>query len=110
MADEREEIGWAVVEQLGHKKMAGYVQEVELAGSGFLRVDVYTLDLDAGVVATQFIQPSSVYCITPTIEELARTFGDRARPAPVARYELPAAVPAGRDDEPDEDDVDDLDY
>jgi hypothetical protein len=32
--------GWAIVELMGHRRLAGYVQEVELAGAGMLRLDV----------------------------------------------------------------------
>jgi hypothetical protein len=31
---------WCVVELLGHRRLAGYVQEVQLAGTGFLRLDI----------------------------------------------------------------------
>jgi hypothetical protein len=39
MADEPFE-GWAIVELMGHRRLAGYVREVELAGAGMLRLDV----------------------------------------------------------------------
>jgi hypothetical protein len=40
MSDERFK-GWAILELMGgHRRLAGYVQEVELAGHGMLRVDV----------------------------------------------------------------------
>lgn len=35
--------GWTLVEQLGHKRLAGYVRSVEIAGAGMLRVDVPAL-------------------------------------------------------------------
>lgn len=87
MSDDKQELGFCVVEQLGHKKLAGYVTEVELAGAGFLRVDVYPLEGDA--VATQYIAPSSLYALTPTTESMCRCLGERLRPAPVSRWELP---------------------
>lgn len=56
---------WAFLELMGHRKLAGYVQEAEIASGKFLRVDV----TDAGGQAiTQFYRPEAVYCITPTTE------------------------------------------
>ena len=67
-----------------------------VAGKSFIRIDVHTShknpDLYDGEVeehvATQFYSPDAVYCLTPSTEELCREMGDRARPAPVRRYEL----------------------
>ena len=111
MSEERFE-GWAILELMGHRRLAGYVREVELAGSGMLRLDVP--DEEDGdktceecgansadgcicepalgpVQATQFYSPSAVYCLTPTTEQLARDVARRARPQPVTRFELPPA-------------------
>ena len=76
---------WAVIELMGHRRLAGFLAEQQIAGAGFLRLDVHDAD---GAVATQFYSPSSVYAITPTTEEIARKLGARARPMPVTRYEL----------------------
>lgn len=38
MADQ--EIGWAILELMGHRRLAGYVSEQEIAGAAFIRVDV----------------------------------------------------------------------
>lgn len=73
--------GWFVVEMMGHRKLAGYVREVTVAGAGLLRVDVPG-DEAAGVQpATQFYPPSAIYCLTPTTEEIARTAARSWRPA-----------------------------
>lgn len=93
---------WTVLELMGHRRLAGYVTEQEIAGHGYLRLDVH--DADRPVV-TQFYSPSAVYCMTPTTEEIARGLGARLRPAPVSRYELEPPGPrepdpwdCGRDD------------
>lgn len=39
MADETYE-GWAILELMGHRRLAGYVREVELAGTGMIRLDI----------------------------------------------------------------------
>lgn len=91
-----EAIGWAILELMGHRRLAGYVTEQDIAGQGFLRLDVFEGDGDQPAV-TQFYSPSAVYCITPTTQEIARA-ATRA-PAPVSRWELAAPE---REDEPDD--------
>ena len=109
--------GWAIVELMGHRRLAGHVTEQEVAGHGFLRLDVHDAE---GTVATQFYSPSAVYCLTPTTEEIARGLAARLRPAPVHAYELEAPKPrdpwtdlpldgSEPDDEEDEDRDDDED-
>lgn len=82
--------GWSILELMGHRRLAGYVSEQEVAGQGFLRLDVFTI-VPGPAVATQFYSPSAVYCLTPTTEEIARAIGAKATPAPVSRWELPPA-------------------
>lgn len=86
---------WAIVELMGHRRLAGYLTEQQIGGAGFLR-----LDIPGEPAATQFYAPGSVYCITPTDEATARKVAALGRPAPVQRWELPAA-PAD-DVEPDD--------
>ena len=76
---------------MGHRRLAGLVSRVEVAGFGMLRLDVP--GRDEGTVATQYYSPSSLYCLTPTTEEVARGFATRNRPAPVARFELDPPPP-----------------
>jgi hypothetical protein len=92
--------GWAIIELMGHRRLAGHVTEQQIAGAGFLRLDVHDSD---GTVATQFYSPSSVYCLTPTTEDIARSLAAKLRPAPVHRFELePPARPASYDDDLDD--------
>lgn len=100
--------GWAVVELMGHRRLAGYVKQVEQYGAVMLRLDVPEVDGRGAV--TQFYGGGSVYCLTPTTEEIVRAVCRKDHPAPVSRYELPAPKPAPvptYDDEPDYDDDDD---
>ncbi len=78
---------WAIVELMGHRRLAGYLREVEIAGRGFLR-----LDIPGEATATQLYNPASVYAITPTSEETARRVAALSQPAPVQQWELPAAI------------------
>jgi len=89
--------GWAIVELMGHRRLAGHVSEQQIAGTAFLRLDVHDPD---GEVVTQFYAPNAVYCITPTTEELARKLGEKARPQPVTRYELEPAPDPWSDEPP----------
>ena len=115
MADPYE--GWAIVELMGHRRLAGYVTEREIAGQPFLRLDIAGPphpedDEDDGPAValkggfeggvTQFYSPQAVYCITPTTQDIAVAIGRRSRPAPVQRFELepprrPVSVPDGDD-------------
>lgn len=92
--------GWAIVELMGHRRLAGKVSEATIAGAAMLR-----LDIPCEPPVTQYYGGSSIYCLTPTTEEIAVALAKRMRPEPVQRWELlpPAApeVPRG-DDEDDE--------
>ena len=98
--------GWTILELLGHRRLGGYVTEVNIAGAGFLRIDVPG---PAGSpVATQFYPPGSVYCLTPVAETMARAVALRNQPEPVSRWELPASAQrtaSAGDDGGDQDDV-----
>lgn len=106
--------GWAIVELMGHRKLAGHVSEVTIAGAAMLRLDV-----PSDPPVTQFYGGSAIYCITPTTEELARKVAAASRPTPVHAYGLPAPPPTAqeiedsiegldgnRDGEPDDDEFD----
>lgn len=83
--------GWAVLELMGHRKLAGKVTEAEIAGKGFIRLDVPG---EEGTLATQFYSPGSLYCLTPVTEAVARALAKRYQPEPVSRYELPQLTEA----------------
>lgn len=81
-AESQEAFGeWVILELMGHRRLAGWLTEQEIAGRGFLRLQMED--------ATQFYSPAAVYCITPTSEELARKVAAATRPAPISRWELP---------------------
>lgn len=86
--------GWAILELMGHRRLAGYVRPVEIAGAGMLRIDVPGDGSEA--VATQYYSPSSLYCLTPTTEAIARTVAKSSRPQPAHRWELAPAPEADR--------------
>ena len=81
---------WVILEIMGHKKVAGLLSEVVIAGTPFLRMDIPS---NEGFQATQYYRPDAVYCISPVEEEVARRLGSRLIEIdpPVRRYELPPA-------------------
>lgn len=89
-----EVIGWAILELMGHRRLGGYVRPVEVAGKGFLRIDVPTTDTNnenGPWSATQLYSPDAVYCITPTTMSMAKAAANANRIEPVSRWELPQA-------------------
>lgn len=80
---------WALVELMGHRRMAGRVSEVVQYGVPMLRVAVFVGDAPEPAL-TQDYGGSSIYCLTPVDEETARRFSLYSRPEPIQRWELPA--------------------
>ncbi len=78
---------WAIVEIMGHQRIAGRVSEETIAGASYLRVDVPQVeDLKA---FTKYFGTSAIYAITPVSEEIARAMVLRFQERPVQEYELP---------------------
>ena len=114
---------WAILELMGHAQLAGKVTEVQLAGKGFLRVEVPEVrakrrgfygspDTETIIPAfSQLIAPDSIYRITPTTEANASAAAQQytvrplgqAEPAIVRQLE---AAADDRDDEPEADEFD----
>lgn len=126
--------GWAIVEMLGHKRIAGYLSEQAIGGGAMLRIDVpetksgsvpsrWDADTSPDTAAySKFVGIGSIYAITPCTEDVARKAArviERSNsPIPL---ELPVPpqlsagnaqdaelVPAGHDDDDDEDFFDDV--
>jgi hypothetical protein len=80
---------WAVVELFGHQRIAGLVREQEIAGHGFLRVDVPG---DDGAIAfSRMYGTAAIYSITPVSE--ARRAASAIRTEPLSVYMAPALTP-----------------
>jgi hypothetical protein len=77
---------WAIVELFGHKKMAGKVSEQDIAGTGFIRIDVPAVN--GSKAFTKFLGPSSIYGITPVDEEHATAAASAWNPIPVDNYDM----------------------
>jgi hypothetical protein len=82
---------WAIVELMGHVKIAGRVTEEERFGAKLGRVDIPNGD----TFVTQYFNGSSLYRLTPTTEEIARSVAKSNQPSPVYRWELPESKQIG---------------
>jgi hypothetical protein len=91
MADKTEGMfeGWVIMEVMGHRKLGGYLHEETVCGKAMARLDV--VNTEGMPLVTQYYNPDSIYCITPTTQEVATAFGANHKPEPVTRWELPAA-------------------
>lgn len=77
---------WAILELMGHRRLAGLVREQTIGSASFIRIDVF-IDGDEAI-ASQFYNPLAVYCMTPVGEDLARQIAKKDQPRPVSRWEL----------------------
>lgn len=116
---------WAVVELLGHQRMAGFVRQVSLGGDVLLRVDVpevkhayqpYGGPAEERTIAafTRFVSPKALYALNPCTEEFARAAAAQFLSKPVELYSLsPSSLPAlpapSSLDDPDDFDIPDED-
>ncbi len=91
MSGDERPIGWAVLELLGHRRLAGYVASGDVAGTPFL--DVTTPSGEASV--RTLVAHQAVYAITPCTEETARAAAasEAMRPGPVTPWEIAPRSP-----------------
>ncbi len=77
---------WGILELMGHRRLAGKLMETNIAGGAFLRIDIPAKE---GKQSSQFYSPASIYCITPTTEEIARAIAINNQPEPAYKWEFP---------------------
>lgn len=96
---------WCVLSLMGHKRLAGKVSETNIAGHGFLRIDLP--DKEGNIVNTEFYSPTSVYSIQPISKEVAIAVASQFSTPPVTKWEvknlLPPAPPIEIPDDGDDD-------
>lgn len=95
---------YALVDIMGHKKVAGYVTEEVIFGKAMVRIDVPEIppapaerwySARPGLPGfTQYYGPESIYCITPTTEEAVTRLASELRVEPIANYDPHRAIPA----------------
>ena len=105
---------WAIVELMGHVKIAGRLTEEERFGAKMGRLDI---PLSEGDFVTQYFGGGSVYRITAVTEEVARRVAKASGDvAPVRPWDYPKSLPSAAemdsvlDAEGTEDNDDDSSY
>ncbi len=68
--DDAQAASWAIVELMGHRKLAGLVSEETKFGTAMLRIDVPAIGDIAAF--TQYYGGTSIYAMTPCSEQVAR--------------------------------------
>lgn len=86
----------AIVELMGHVRLAGHATEATIAGAGFVRVEIP--NEDGTVKAVKLCSPQSIYAITPCDEETARAAANPPRFTFPTLSQLEARTAAGLDD------------
>lgn len=94
---------WAIVELMGHVRLAGRLTEEERFGSKMGRLDIPTADS----FVTQWFGGGSVYRITPVTEAVARDVAKRNTPSPVSPWDYPKTLIGHNTPERDDDFGDD---
>jgi hypothetical protein len=109
MSDQEPFTGWAVIDILGHQRIAGQVREQTIAGAAMLRCDIPPDGDYPG--ETVFQSPGSIYSIRPCTEQVARIVAKTCRPAQITRWDLPPELrkllPGGTAQVADDDPYDD---
>ncbi|TQV85217.1 acetyltransferase [Exilibacterium tricleocarpae] len=93
---------WAIVELMGHQRMAGWVTEQQVGGTNFVRVDVPAAGDNPAF--TRLLGSSAIYAINPVTQEIATAAANAYKSAPISAYELPRQPYSGRSLESDCDD------
>jgi len=88
---------WAILELMGHRRLAGRITEQTIGGASFLRLDIP--GNGERKAFTQFYSGQAVYCITPTTEAVARMIAASSCVEPVTPYEVRLAIETQPPDE-----------
>lgn len=105
---------WCILEIMGHNTFAGLLSEITIGGASFIRIAIP--ETSAGPAFDKIFGASSVYCITPVTEDVARATASRLRQEPIRPWDLPddwkakfaqPALPSGQGDTYEDEDWDD---
>ncbi len=77
---------WAILEVMGHVRLAGYVSEESIAGQAMIRIDVPARENVPEF--TRYFGASSIYSLSPVTEEVARSVASRCDTVPVRSFDL----------------------
>jgi hypothetical protein len=77
---------FAVVEMMGHRKIAGAIKQSELAPGALIRVDVF--GANGEVERTEHVGSSAIYDITICSEQTAKAAAIAHNPQPSFAYDI----------------------
>lgn len=97
MAEQTHIETWAVVELMGHIRLAGRITEENHFGSVVGRIDIPQSD---GSLVTQWFGGASIYRVIPTTEPVAREIALNDKPKPIQVWELRHLLPAQSTEQP----------
>lgn len=99
---ELKDYGWAIVELMGHRTRVGRATDEMVAGTVMLRLDI-PVSGKSDEYTTEYYGGSSIYCMTPVAEEIARQqLGSRdRRPARELDYQPQSQLEDHSDEEED---------
>lgn len=77
---------WAIVELMGHQKIAGELSEFVMGGSSFIRVDVPETESQPSY--TRFLTDKAIYAINPVTEEVAKLKAEQLQNRPIESWDF----------------------
>lgn len=81
---------WCLLEVMGHNRYAGRVTEQSIGGASLIRIDIPKTKRQPAF--SKLFNASSIYAITPVMEEVAKSLAEKINDAPVSVYDLPEEV------------------
>ena len=77
---------FAIVDLFGHQRLAGKVTEQTVGSSTFVRIDVP--ETKSQPAFTRLVNPTAVYSINPTTEEVANEMAERISSVPIESWDI----------------------
>lgn len=77
---------FAIVELFGHQKLAGKVAEQSIGAATFIRIDVPETKTQPAY--TRLVNPSAIYAINPTTEEVANMKAQQLESKPIEAWDI----------------------
>lgn len=77
---------FAIVELFGHQKLAGKVAEQSIGAATFIRIDVPETKTQPAF--TRLVNPSAIYAINPTTEEVAKMKAEQLESQPIEAWDI----------------------
>lgn len=95
--------GWAVLELMGHRRLAGRISQQNVGVAALIRIDVPSTP-----PVTQFYAPGAIYAITPCTEEVARGVAEKIQADPVSLLGISLRLPPADEESDDTEDLDEV--